>query len=229
VKDKKYIIGLTIIVLTFLISLNVYFAIYSIPVFIIGVIILWTSKKKIITKILFTIIPIIVWYPSTNAFWYLSGIIGKSNAQKLDFNFPDNFKGAAVVVHQIDCGQDIIKINGREQLNIPENGILLYKGKIEDGYINHQYYYIKKNGLKVKLPERADYMFWDDAKSKTSSSEVGVWIGGVGMETSTSGDSPNYSFLEMVVLSKDSLEKFYDFERRKRFDSLKYSMIKSCK
>ena len=90
---------------------------------------------------------------------YLASSIGTATAQKLDFNFPDNFKGKAIVVQQIDCGQEIIKKDGREQLNFSENGILLYKGKIESGYINHQYFYITKMGDRKKVPERANYMF----------------------------------------------------------------------
>ena len=122
-RDKKYIIGLTIIVLTFLVSLNPYLLIFTIPIFLIGVGLLWFSKTKILKKILWTVLPLILWYPLMHLFFYLSGIIGTATAQKLDFNFPDNFKGKAIVIQQIDCGQEILKKDGREQLNFPENGI----------------------------------------------------------------------------------------------------------
>ena len=163
-------------------------------------------------------------------FFYLSGIIGTATAQKLDFNFPDNFKGKAIVVQQIDCGQEILKKDGREQLNFPENGILLYNGKIESGYINHQYFYVTNTGDRKKIPERANYMFWDEVKTKTSSSEVGVWFEGMGMATQIPSDKlSEYKYLEMIVSSKDSLEKYYDFQYNKRTDSLKFEIMKQCR
>ncbi|WP_164489964.1 DUF6843 domain-containing protein [Runella sp. SP2] len=229
-KDKKYIFGLTIIILTFLVSLNPYLLIFTVPAFIIGVGILWFSKTKILAKTLWTVLPLLFWYPSMHLFFYLSGIIGTATAQKLDFNFPDNFKGKAIVVQQIDGGQEIIKKDGREQLNFPENGILLYKGKIESGYINHQYFYVTNAGDRKKIPERANYMFWDDAKTKTSSSEVGIWFEGMGMATQIPPDKlSEYKYLEMIVSSKDSLEKYYDFQYNKRTDSLKYEIMKQCR
>lgn len=213
-----------------MVSLNPYLLIFTVPAFIIGVGILWFSKTKILAKTLWTVLPLLFWYPSMHLFFYLSGIIGTATAQKLDFNFPDNFKGKAIVVQQIDCGQEIVKKDGREQLNFPENGILLYKGKIESGYINHQYFYVTNTGDRKKIPERANYMFWDDAKTKTSSSEVGVWFEGMGMATQIPADKlSEYKYLEMIVSSKDSLEKYYDFQYNKRTDSLKYEIMKQCR
>ena len=213
-----------------MVSLNPYLLIFTVPVFIIGVGLLWFSKTKILTKTLWTVLPLIFWYPSMHLFFYLSGIIGTATAQKLDFNFPDNFKGKAIVVQQIDCGQEILKKDGREQLNFPENGILLYKGKIESGYINHQYFYFTKTGDRTKIPERANYMFWDDAKTVTSSFEVGVWFEGMGMATQFPPDElADYEYLEMVVSSKDSLEKYYDFQYNKLIDSVKFETMKRCR
>lgn len=213
-----------------MVSLNPYLLIFTVPVFIIGVGLLWFSKTKIVTKTLCTVLPLTLWYPSMQLFFYLSGIIGTATAQKLDFNFPDNFKGKAIVVQQIDCGQEIFKMDGREQLNFPENGILLYKGKIESGNINHQYFYQIKTGERTKIPERANYMFWDDAKTKTSSSQVGVWFEGMGMVTQfPPGGIADFEYLEMVVSSKDNLEKYYDFQYNKRIDSVKYETMKRCR
>jgi hypothetical protein len=229
-KDKKYIIGLTIIILTFLFSINPYLLIFTVPVFLIGVGLLWFSKTKILNKTLWTVLPVILWYPSFYVFMYLTGTIGTATAQKLDFNFPENFKGKAVIVRQIDCGQEVIIQDGREQLNFPENGILLYKGEIESGYINHQYFYRTATGEKSKIPGRANYMFWDDAKTETSSSEIGVWFESMGMSTQfPPEDFADYKYLELIVSSKDSLEKYHDFHYNKRVDSLKFETMKKCR
>jgi predicted GNAT family acetyltransferase len=110
-------------------------------------------------------------------------------------------------------GQKKIIKHGREQLNFPENGILLYKGKIESDYINHQYFYRKRTGDRTLIPGRANYKFWGDSKIKISTSEVGVWFEGMGMETQLPPDGlADYKYLEMKVSSKDSLEKYYHFQ-----------------
>lgn len=216
--------------MTFLVSLNIYLLIFAVPIFLMGVSLVWFSKKKILNKTLWTALPIVLWYPSFYVFMYLLGTIGTATAQKFDFNFPDNFKGKAIVVQQTDCGQKVIKKDGREQLNFPENGILLYQGTIESGYINHEYFYLTQTGDKIKIPKRANYMFWDDAKTVTNSSEVGVWFEGMGMETQFPPNGfADYKYLEMVVSSKDSLEKYYDFQYNKQIDSIKYETMKRCR
>ncbi|MEB2781483.1 hypothetical protein U3A58_13865 [Algoriphagus sp. C2-6-M1] len=229
-KDKKYIIGLTIIILTFLVSLNPYLLIFTVPVYLIGVGLIWLSKTKVLQKTLWTVLPGILWYPSFHVFMYSTGTIGTATAQKLDLYFPADFNGKAVIVRQIDCGQEVIIKDGREQLNFPENGILLYKGEIESGYINHQYFYKTATGEINKILERANYMFWDDAKTETSSSEIGVWIEGMGMSTQFPPEGlSDYKFLELIVSSKDSLDKYHDFHYNIRVDSVKFETMKQCR
>lgn len=229
-KDKKYIIGIVIIVLTFLVALNPYLIIFSAPVFLVGVIVLWFSKKKTTTKLLWTLLPLALWYPSMNLFFYLSGVIGTATAQKLDFIFPNDFTGKVVIVEKIDCGQEVKKIDGREQLIFPDNGILLYQGEMKDGYINHKYYYADKSGRKKEIPSRYNYMFWEDTKDKPSTSEVGVWLEGMGASTTFPPDDlKDYEFMELIVSSKDSLDKFYDFQYNKKFDSTKIEIMKKCR
>ncbi|GEO06706.1 hypothetical protein AAE02nite_43700 [Adhaeribacter aerolatus] len=229
-RDKIYIIGLTIIILTFIVSLNPYILIFTAPVFLLGVGLLWFSKARLLAKTLFTFLPIILWYPSFYIFMYLTGTIGTATAQKLDFNFHEDFKGKAIVVQEINCGQEVEIVKGREQLNFPENGILLNKGKIESGYINHKYYRVTSSGEKITVPGRANYMFWDDADTEISTSEIGVWLEGMGMATQfPPGGLGDYEFLELIIASKDSLEKYQDFLYNKKVDSVKYQMMESCK
>ena len=78
------------------------------------------------------------------------------------------------------CGQKIVKKGGREQLIIPDNGILLYLGKIESGYINHRYFQTDSLNLMTDLQEIGNYMFWDETKDKPSTKLNGVFIGEFG-------------------------------------------------
>ena len=141
-------IGIGIIIIAFLVCLNPYLLIFGVPLFIIGIIILLLSDKNLKTKLIWILTPIILWYPSMHLYFYLMGTIGTATAQKLDLIFPENFKGKAIVVSDMPCGEEIKIIDNREQLRIPENGILLYKGNLKSGYINNRYFKIDNNGNK---------------------------------------------------------------------------------
>ena len=225
-KDQKHTIGLTIIILPFLVSLNPYL-LFLLFLFFLTVLVFYGLVRQKLKKTLWTVLPVTFWYPSFHVFMYLTGTIGTATAQKIDFHFPDNFKGKAIVVERVDCGKEIVKKDGREQLSFPENGILLYQGKIESGYINHQYVYLTKTSDRIKISTRANYMFWNDAKTVTSSSEVDVWLEGMGMARQFPPEGlSDYEYLETIVSSKDSLEKYYAFQYNKQIDSIKHETMK---
>lgn len=223
-------IGVGIIVLTFFLSaLSPYFLIFTIPIFLIGTTLLWFSKKKTVAKILWTIIPLLLWYPAFFAFVFLSGTVGKATAQKFDFIFQKGFKGNVIVVGDISCGQPIILKNDREQLFIPNNGILLYQGKVETGYVNHRYYYQISDDSLLPLPERANYMYFDSEKNHPPKNIVGVWLGGTMTRTSYEPKPTiEYSSMTLSVDSKDSIGLRYDFQAEKKFENLTDSLIRDC-
>lgn len=224
-------IGIGIIVLTFVLSaMSPYILLFTIPAFIIGAALLWFSKRKTFAKILWTVFPIVLWYPSFFLFMYLSGTIGKATAQKFDFIFPKGFKGNVILVGNISCGQPIKIKDRREQLFFPDNGILLYQGDVKMGYVNHKYYYKLDNGELQILPDRASYMYFDDNKTPPPTNLVGVWLGGTGSTTNME-DEPTieYSSINLTVDSKDSIESFrYDFQHQKQFEKLTNSLIRDC-
>ncbi len=45
-KNKKYVIGISIIIVTFLVSLNPYILIFTVPILLIGVVLIWFSKAS---------------------------------------------------------------------------------------------------------------------------------------------------------------------------------------
>ncbi|GAA5219668.1 hypothetical protein GCM10025777_02980 [Membranihabitans marinus] len=158
------------------------------------------------------------------------GIIGTATAQKLDLIFPENFKGKAIVISDMPCGEEIEIIENRKQLRIPENGILLYKGKLKSGYINNRYFKIDNSGNKTEIPTRANYMYWEDSENKPDESVVGIWLSGGGTKYNPSPNGGiNYSFIEFVISSKDSLEKWSEFKRTKKLEKLTDSLVTECK
>ena len=223
-------IGKVIVVLAFITSLNPYFLIFAAPIFIIGTILIWFSKTKILTKTLWTFLPILLWYPSFHLFWYLSGTIGTATAQKLDFIFPSDFEGKAIIIEKMHCGQTKQIINNREQLYIPKNGVLLYQGELNGGYVNHKYYKLNSNGQRIEIPERANYMYFDSEIKKPNSVIIGAWLIGTGKKTmDASKPNTEYSYMDLLVSSKDSSEKYYEFNYAKKFEELADSLVQQCK
>ena len=223
-------IGKVIIVLTFIASLNPCLLVFTIPTFIIGAILIWTSKLKILIKTLWTILPIFLWYPGFSLFMYLSGLIGTETSQKLDFIFPASFEGKVIVVEKMPCGQPKKVNNDREELFIPKNGVLLYQGELKTGYVNHKYYRLQNNGQKIELTERASYMYFDNEKNKPNTSITGAWLIGTGSKT-INEPKPivEYSYMELLVSSKDSSSKYYEFNYTNNFESLTDSLVRQCK
>lgn len=223
-------IGTIIIILSFLVSLNPYWLIFGIPLFIIGVVILSFSTKDIIVKLIWIVAPLILWYPSVFLFFYLIGTIGTATAQKLDLIFTENFKGKAIVIPNMPCGESIEIVENREQLKIPENGILLYKGDLKSGYVNNRYFKVDKKGEKTELPFRANYMYFENSDKKPDEKVVGVWLRGIGKKYNPNHiGGINYEYREYIVSSKDSLEKQFDFKRLKKLEELTDSIVDKCK
>lgn len=223
-------IGKITVVVAFIVSLNPYLLIFTVPVFLIGTILIWVSKLKISTKTLWTVLPILFWVPAFYLFMYLSGTIGTASAQKLDFIFPADFEGKVIVVEKMPCGQPKKVVNGWEELFIPENGILLYQGELSLGYVNHKYFRLKTDGTKFELPERANYMYFDDEKAKPNKTVVGAWLIGTGSKTLNEPKPVvEYSYMYLLVSSKDSTDKYYEFNYTKNFENLTDSLVRRCK
>ncbi len=220
-------IGKILILGVLLLSWNLYLIFFTIPAFLIGVLLIWSNKKNIRSNLLWTFIPPVLWYPLGFIFLYLISAIGFSRAQKLDLIFPQNFRGTVTIVGQMPCGQKEIKKNGREQLFIPGNGIVLYQNKLAYGYVDHHYYFDLGDSL-ISIPERHNYMYFDSEKNPPPKGTVGVWLGGMGNKTFS---KPNlyYEYMSLTVASKDSFDKYSDFKVTRQFEELTDSLVSACK
>ena len=176
-KMKKSRIGKTLIIIGLIISLNPYLIFFiGGPIFIIGSIIYWTTKKSKKSKTFWTLIPIIIWYPLMISFFSITGIIGKSTAQKRDYIIPEDFKGTIKIVES-KCGETPIIKKGRIQFKIPQNGIYLFNGELKSGYINERNYIQKKNGDLVEL--KSKYFANKDRRKDTTGIEKIIKIDGI--------------------------------------------------
>ncbi len=115
-RDKKFLTAFIIISLAFLAALNPYWLLFSVPVFLIGLVILWLSNKRKKTKLAWTLLPVILWFPFMVMLSAVTGAIANVMAKKVDLLFPAGFTGKVLIIEEMPCGQKINELDGREQL-----------------------------------------------------------------------------------------------------------------
>lgn len=217
-------IGITLIILSFVAAMNPYFLIYAIPVFSAGALFIWLSKRKLKTKVLWTMIPLLAWYPAMLLFLLAYTAIGKANAQKLDFIFEEDFRGRVIVISNSPCGQKVVIKDGREQLYIPENGILLYQGEIEAGIIDHRYFRRTNQGKLIPIPENHARKEGDPEPHV-----VCVWLGGIVTgHVAIPKPAIDYVGLMMAVASADSVDTYYEHFADKTFREQTHDIVREC-
>ncbi|WP_416864762.1 MAG: DUF6843 domain-containing protein [Imperialibacter sp.] len=221
----KNVVPKVVIVVGFLICINLYWLIIGGPICILGIIYLLLQKRSIRSKILWTLWPPLLVYPAFLVFIYVTGVIGTATAQKLEFRFPKDFRGTAVVIPNMDCGQEVITEDGREILNFPEHGILLYRGRIEYGYINHVYRIYDSTGDLVDLPELIIQEFNSEPKQDTT--ELGVFYNYA--PTMAKEIPSGNGALGYTVSTYEQIQPFYEFQNQKKLERAIDSLILSCK
>lgn len=70
-------------------------------------------------------------------------------------------------------------------------------------------------------------MYFDDEKHKPDAKVLGAWFLGSGESTNEKGKS--YSFMEILVSSRDSADKFYEFYHSSKLQALGDSSVNQCK
>lgn len=195
-------IGIVIIVIALLVSVASPYAVLliGIPVFIIGLLALWISKANKRTKLLWSIIPPILWFPLTLIWLFIYNSIGQMNAQKRDFYVNYDFKGSFTVVES-KCGEQAVIENDRLQFQIPNNGIYLFDGELKSGHIDERVFQINKDGTTSRIEDK----HWptENAEKDTSGIEkiIGTRFGSFGART-TEDDIKTNSISRYIETNK---------------------------
>lgn len=138
-------IGISLLVLGFIIPFFIYFGfIIGLPIYIIGIITLFFGNLKTKQKLLWIIIPAILFYPIMKGYTAISFYY--ADIQKVDLILPFNFKGTAIIVDNADFGQTFEKKNRREQIIFEENGIAFYPTELELKSSRFRVFLKQKNG-----------------------------------------------------------------------------------
>ncbi|WP_435262657.1 hypothetical protein [Tenacibaculum sp. nBUS_03] len=138
-------IGIGLMVIGFLIPFFVLFGfIIGFPIYIVGAILLLFGKLKIKHKLLWILVPLILFYPSYNLASSIS--LYYSDKQKVDLILPSDFSGKVIIIDNIDFGQSFEKKHKREQIIFDKNGIAFYPKKLELDKSNYRVYLKDVNG-----------------------------------------------------------------------------------
>jgi hypothetical protein len=214
-KNKLYIIGLTLIILSFLACvISFWLLILGIPVFIGGTIFVILSKKPIQTKLLTTILPIIAYLPLTYLF-----LLAYNYTTPKTFLIPAEYQGTIRIVYEEKCGIKMHKENGRQILQFPETGILILNEKF-DGGINNEYYLIDKSGKRTKIDEIID--FKDNTKKLPF-----ILVGGAGT-FGTDDKSKDITYSDFYLHNKDTVQTD-NYKLSQQFDSLMWEVVNDCR
>ena len=202
---NSYKIGLSLTLMSWLICLNPYLIIFAGPFFLIGIIIIWFSRANLKSKLLSTILPIVLWYPGFLSFI----LLGSKHMTPETFLVPKSFRGQITLIYEESCGETIPKANGRLIYKVPYNGVLIIKNKFETGTIDHEYYFVDNDWNKIeKIPLFIQQDFNEDYtleknKNEPPRNKVGMFLLGTGSGSTFKNN--DYKFHMMAVNSWDSI------------------------
>lgn len=221
---KHSLIGKILIIVGLVISLNPYLIIFiGGPIFLIGVLTYWSTKKTNKSKLLWTITPIVIWYPLMITFFWVEGTIGTAMAQKRDYIISEKFKGKIKVVES-ECGLKPEIKNGRLQFEIPQNGIYLFNGELKSGYTNEKIYIKKANGQLVEV----ESIFRAAKEEEKDTIGIEKIIGVHGGSYGSFGDNKT-NFIEKYVETNKVYDDKTIWRMNKKQDEILDSLRTDCK
>ena len=223
-------IGIVLITVALLFALHPFGVLPAIPVYIIGVFLIWFSNTSKKWKLSLTIFPLIIYVPLLFLTIYLTINIRTALAQKLEFRFNEDFRGLVTIVYPVEWGQKVTIENGREIIDVPQDGIFYYQGEIDPmgGFTSWKCVSISALGEVKDLLEFRLWELTDSEKELIKSDSIGV-ISGMGPSRGSYRPEPmveyNTIFLwlnewdklntEIDDFNKDSLYKTIESELRK--------------
>jgi hypothetical protein len=218
-KNISYIIGLVIVVISWAASFYMHFLIITIPVFILGLVLIWVSQVRTKTKVITTLIPIILWYPVVATFV----LANKKEMSPETFLIPSNFRGQITVYYEEPCGEEVTISQGRRIYRIPSNGVLILKNKFETGLVNQKYFFVTNDGKQTEIDKlyREEFNEEDSYQKnpkEPSRSEVGVFLLG-------SSASANLHLHSLHINCYDSLRVFNE----QKYEQYADSILQDCR
>jgi len=214
-RDRAYLTGLILIGITFLAYvISFWLLVYGIFIYAIGAFFVFVSKKPIKTKLLTTILPIVIYLPATYLF-----LLAYNYTTPKTFLIPADYDGQIRIVYEEKCGVKMHKENGRQILRFPENGILILNEKF-DGGINNDYYLVDKTGKRTKVQEILNF---NDSTIKLPY----ILVGGAGT-IGSDNEGKGITFSDFYLYNKETVLEDNN-KLSLRFDSLTTIVVNACR
>jgi len=194
--------------------------IYGIPLFILGVILVFISKQTTKTKLLMSLTPIALYFPLTYLF-----LLSYNYSTPKTILIPSSYEGTMRIVYEEKCGNNYKEIDGRKTLKFPKNGILILNEDF-DRHLNYNYFLVDKLGNKKEIPQILDFK----NKIKKIPCILFVGSGTIGqtiMANSHNKEEKGIKYSDFYVYNKDTVYK-NDFKNEQIFDSLTTEMVNKC-
>lgn len=223
-KSKLYVIGLVLILLSFLGCVVSYYLIpFGLPVFAVGALLVALSNRQFWVKLTTALVPLVLWLPSTMIFlsWY-----GRTTPQT--YLIPSDYEGSFRVVYGEPCGIEPAIEGGRRVLVIPANGQLIVKPEHEGGIIDHEYYFVDSHGKRTRINTILEYRQRIESMPGVMFSGSGS-MGGVMPNGSSSTEAPTaIDFADLYVFNKDSVDRS-DYKANEAFDDSTRALVERCR
>lgn len=217
--NLKFGIGIALILIGTLVCFNMFLLLVGIPIFLVGAVLVLLSKKSLLLKAITIVIPIILWWAG---FELLKYMINQKTA--ITVIVPDQFKGQLRVVYNEKDGVIPQNVDGRMELEIPENGILIIQPNLESGLDDIKYYYRDASGKRSELNQLKSA---DDKTAKRPA----VYFEGTASSTSVDpAKTPalDYLYNSFYVVRNDSDKIETQVEEMKN-NTLTDSLVRVCR
>lgn len=141
-------------------------------------------------------------------------------AEPETYLIPSNLTGKVNILFNMDRGAAKEYDGKRRVYRIPPDGVLLTQFKMNDGFVDRDYYSVDSNGKRSSLEvylldhskrDTADYIVSDKNKK-------GIFGDGTSGQYGGTGNTKSVQYQEFIVSSYAQLDSFYGKEYRKKFD-----------
>ena len=220
-KQNIFYVGSFLIFTSFIACVySFYLLIFGIPVFLIGCLLVFISNKKIVKKILFTVVPLILYIPSTILFLFLYNYSKPKNIL-----IPSDFSGQLKVIYEEACGSKYEKVDGLKTLNFPENGVLILNEKF-DSHVNFKYFLIDKFGNKTEIPSIENPLDNSVKQPYITVGKSGVSYHSIEANTANKPDK-GITYSEFYVYNDSSATN--ELHPEQTLDSITLILVNSCR
>ncbi|HEY3385879.1 MAG TPA: hypothetical protein VGK46_05175 [Saprospiraceae bacterium] len=206
----KYFIGIVFIIFAYIFSIYFLYSdllFYSIFIYLIGVAGILLSSKKTIYKLITIVVPIILWIPIIWLIFQVAIYLDKTH-QKIDLIVSEKYNGYVIIVNGVPCAKPFPRLKERDQLEIPNSGVILNKQYADINETWYNYYGKSSNGQRFKI-----YPSWTRKSMRKKSKDEDILevhsMGRSGLSLMV-GDSLYKFTITTMYIGNTLTEEFYN-------------------